>query len=82
MTQVGLRDTAEVYGLVLMALALLALALTGDGDTVGFAGIKIQALTTTGIATNRISQFNLHMRKDGWYSGDSSGPSFIIETVS
>jgi MFS family permease len=29
-TQVGLRDTAEVYGLVLMALALLALALTGD----------------------------------------------------
>jgi hypothetical protein len=22
------------------------------------------------------------MRKDGWYSGDSSGPSFIIETVS
>jgi MFS family permease len=29
-TQVGLRDTAEVYGLALMALALLALALTGD----------------------------------------------------
>jgi hypothetical protein len=57
-------------------------AVTGDGDAAGYAGIKIQALTTTGIAANRISQFNLHMRKDGWYSGDGSGPSFIIETVS
>jgi hypothetical protein len=58
------------------------LALTGDGDSVGYAGIKIQALTTTGIASNRTSQFNLHMRKDSWYGGDGSGPSFIIETVS
>jgi hypothetical protein len=58
------------------------LALTGDGDSVGYAGIKIQALTTTGIASNRSSQFNLHMRKDSWYGGDGSGPCFIIETVS
>jgi hypothetical protein len=58
------------------------MALTGDGDAVGYAGLRIQALTTTGIATNRTSSFNLHMRKDGWYGGDASGPSFIIETTS
>jgi hypothetical protein len=58
------------------------LALTGDGDVVGYAGIKLQALTTTGIASNRSSQFNLHMRKDSWYGGDGSGPSFIVESVS
>jgi hypothetical protein len=55
---------------------------TGDGDAVGYAGIRIGAFTTTGIAANRTSAFNLHMRKDGWYGGDASGPSFIIETVS
>lgn len=59
-----------------------SLAITGDGDVVGYAGIKIQALTTTGIATNRTSTFNFHMRKDSWYGGDGSGPSFIIETTS
>jgi hypothetical protein len=58
------------------------MALTGDGDSVGYAGLRIQALTTTGIATNRTSSFNLHMRKDAWYGGDGSGPSFIIETTS
>lgn len=58
------------------------MALTGDGDAVGYAGLRIQALTTTGIATNRTAAFNLHMRKDGWYGGDGSGPSFVIETTS
>jgi hypothetical protein len=58
------------------------LALIGDGDAVGYAGIKLEALTTTGIAADRSSGFNLHMRKDNWYGGDGSGPSFIIETVS
>lgn len=58
------------------------LALVGDGDAAGYAGIKLEALTTTGIAADRSSAFNLHMRKDNWYGGDGSGPSFIIETVS
>ena len=31
-TQVGLRETAEVYGVVLIALAALALALSGALD--------------------------------------------------
>jgi hypothetical protein len=58
------------------------LALTGDGDAAGYAGIRIQAQTTTGIPTNRTSAFVLSMRKDAWYGGDGSGPSFIIETTS
>lgn len=58
------------------------LSLTGDGDSVGYAGITINALTTTNIPDNRTAQFKLHMRKDSWYGGDGSGPSFVIESVS
>ena len=59
-----------------------SMALIGDGDGVGFAGLKIAAMTSTGIPTNRTSSFNFHMRKDTWYGGDGSGPSFVIETAS
>ena len=55
---------------------------TGNGDSVGYAGIRIQAQNTAGIASNRASAYVLSMRKDSWYSGDASGPSFIIETNS
>jgi len=80
---VGIGTIAPNYSLEIQGSASRnILALTGDGDSAGYAGIKIQALTTTGIATNRTSQFNLHMRKDNWYGGDGSGPSFIIETGS
>jgi hypothetical protein len=80
---VGIGTTSPNYKLeVSGSSSRNTLALTGDGDAVGYAGIKIQALTTTGIATNRTSAFNLHMRKDNWYGGDGSGPSFIIETTS
>lgn len=80
---VGMGTTAPDYKLeVRGSSSRNTLALFGDGDGVGYAGIKIGALTTTAIATNRTSQFNLHMRKDNWYGGDGSGPSFIIESVS
>ena len=55
--------------------------LIGDGDAVGYAGIRIGAFTTTNIPNNRTSAFVISMRKDTWYGGDGSGPSFIIETA-
>jgi hypothetical protein len=59
------------------------LGLTSDGDTVGYAGIRIQPKTWTGIPSNRTAAFILSMRKDGWYDGgDTTGPSFIIESTS
>jgi hypothetical protein len=80
---VGIGTTAPGFKLeVAGSNSRNTMALTGDGDAVGYAGLRIQALTTTGIATNRTSSFNLHMRKDAWYGGDGSGPSFVIETNS
>jgi len=80
---VGIGTAAPFYKLDILGGANRnTLSLTGDGDTVGYAGITINALTTTNIPDNRTAQFKLHMRKDSWYGGDGSGPSFIIESVS
>lgn len=58
------------------------LKLVSDGDGVGYSGIDLAALTNTNIPNDRAADFFLSMRKDTWYGGDGSGPSFIIETGS
>ena len=80
---VGINVTAPVFRFEVRGTGSRNTAsFFGDGDSAGYAGIRIAAFTTTGIASNRTSTFNLHMRKDTWYGGDGSGPSFIIETTS
>jgi hypothetical protein len=80
---VGIGTLAPYYKLDIQGSASRnTLGITGDGDAVGYAGITINALTTTNISEYRTSQFKLHMRKDSWYGGDGSGPSFIIESTS
>src|SRR5215208_7310401 len=79
---VGIGTSAPAYKLEIQSPSRFGMAVFGDGDTVGYAGISIGARTTTNIATNRTSQFNFVMRKDSWFGGDGSGPSLVIETVS
>ena len=79
---VGIGTSAPAYKLEIQSPSRFSMAVLGDGDTVGYAGISIGARTTTNIATNRTSQFNFSMRKDTWFGGDGSGPSFVIEAVS
>ena len=79
---VGIGTSAPAYKFELQSPSRYSMAVFGDGDTVGYAGISIAARTTTNIATNRTSQFNFSMRKDSWFGGDGSGPSLVIEAIS
>lgn len=78
---VGLGTTTPTYKLEVQSPSRYSMAAIGDGDSVGYAGITIGAKTTSGIASNRTTHFNLSMRKDSWFGGDTSGPSFVIEAV-
>jgi hypothetical protein len=79
---VGIGTTAPSFKLEVSGSASRNTAgLSGDGDSVGYVGLRFGALTTTNIGNNKTSAFVLSMRKDTWYGGDGSGPSFVIETT-
>ena len=78
---VGVGTTTPNYRFEVQSPSRYSMAAIGDGDTVGYAGISIAPKTISGIASNRTTTFNLSMRKDSWFGGDGSGPSFVIEAV-
>src|SRR5215212_5740288 len=73
---VGIGTTAPSFKLQIQgSTSRNTMALFGDGDSVGYAGLSMGVFTTTNIPNNRTTTFLLSMRKDTWYGGDGSGPS-------